>query len=202
MGLPRFTYNSKTIDLWDVGFINVQPRKPQTNRVTRTGVIQVLLEPRMDIAISAQWKTVDASQWDEALLKRQFQNLWQWALRGNEFSLAIDSAKTVDTTLSADAAAGSPGFTVSNPTGITQDGIYRLIYRNNYQTVKVSAIVGSSITISETLDATFLSGAILRDEWFFQCVLRDPNAPFPIVEREGNSQSRFQINLNCYEAVT
>lgn len=199
--MSRISYNSKTIDLWDVGFIQVVPRKPQTNRVTRTGVLQVLLEPRMDIAISAQWKLIDMSLWDEALLKRQFQNLWQWALLGNQFSLAIDPTKVIDTTLSADAAAGATTFTVTAPAGIQTDSIYRLIWKNNYQTVKVTNVTSNTVTISETLDGAFLAGAIFRDEWFFQCRLRDPNAPFPVIEREARNQAWFEITLNVFEAV-
>lgn len=201
MGLSRIIYNLKTIDLPDVEFIEVIPKVPRVIRVTRTGAVQTQLDPRMDISINARWATVDAVYWAAAAtLKLQFQNLWQWAQHGNVFTFAVDSAKVVNTSLSAAASEGDTSFDVASATGIL-NSVYRLIDGPRYQMVTVTGVVGSTVTISETLNFDFSSGTLFRDRWYFVCVLHDENAPFPVKELIALNQARFEINLQCFESV-
>lgn len=207
MGLPRFTYNGKTLDLPSVESILVQPYPPLRAQtwVTDPGKVQVLLYARMDIPVTVKWPQISEgtgeNQWVGAdRLRIDFENFYQWACHGNDFVFTLDSAKTVNTTLTADAAAGANTFAVASATGIA-NGVYRLISDNHYQIVTVTNVASLTVTIDETLNFDFLEGAFFRDRYYFPGKLRPDTPRYPIIDIRSGSQKRFEIQFAFHEAV-
>lgn len=215
MGLPRLSYTiptspvtTKTIDFpvapWK---LQILPAPPRTVQTTLTGVDEVITIPRVDIQVLADWRGLESRS-----LRRQLDNFLQWGLQGNAWTLALDSAKVVNTTLAAHSptapyAVGATVVTVVSATGITQGGQYKIISGPNYQLIEVVSISGSDITITPSLDAAMAEGAIFRDQLFFPGVLRESGSPIHDHDVPDSysvaalPQIRFDFNLSFIETV-
>ncbi len=200
----RLTYNAKTIDFTGLPFgFRAVPLVPRTINQSITGVTEILTLPRVDIEIQSQFRPETS-----ASKRVQFDNWWQWAQQGNAWTLALDSSKVVDTTITADAAAGATSVVVASNSGIVSGQTYKLMVGPYYQLVTVSGIAGTTISLATTsLDSIFLSGAVFRDQYFFRGVIRDPQATSPVQDVEADELqafplTRFRISMQFHESLT
>lgn len=202
MASPVITYNSKTITLPLKEFdLIVRPSVTRRSNTTLTGAVETLRAPRMDIKVSANFRLIQ-----DAAVRSQLQNWWQWAVRGGAWVLSLDSARTVNTTLSGAEAAGQTVLSVTSTTGISTGQYYKIIDGPNYMTVRVDSIGAGTVTVSSAIDVAMGSGAIFRDEYYFPGVIRDDNAECPIRDVESGKYNpfpltRFEFTPEFYEAV-
>lgn len=166
----RLSHGAKTIDLAapivNSFFVDVGP--PRTVQTTLTGISEVITLPRVDIRVRAEWPIMDSVS-----LLASLRNWAQAAQRGEAWTLALDSAKTVDTLLSLGAAAGDTTLYAVEPVGLTAGQTYKLIDGPNYQLVTIASVSGDLVTLTAALDSAFGAGAILRDQFYFRGVLRE-----------------------------
>ena len=208
MGFPRITYGpsySKTINFVDKPVqrnIDISPSRT-VNR-TLTGQLEVLLNPRVDVKIQAEFASIDSLS-----LLAAFENWWQWAQQGNNWKLALDSDRLVETYLGTNEAAGATLLRIGGSVaGITTGRDYVVISGPYYQVVHVAAVAGTGVTISSGLDHAMGGGlgySIFRDEYYWNCVIVDDRAPSPIrFIRDGQTfpPQRFDLSIECIELNT
>ena len=181
MANPRLTYNSKTIDFpFLPAAIRCSALNPRTVNMTITGKHETIRLPHIDIPVRAEWPIMDSSVSGHPAANALI-NWHQWAQSGQAWALALDSAKTVDTLVAVEAAAGDTLVWVDNPVGVTVGQVYKLINGPNMQLLTVSAVDGDRISFTSTsLDFDLGVGAILRDQFYFPGLLRNPSAPLPL----------------------
>lgn len=198
MGLPRISYNSKNVDLpEDVSVMPWQLQQQGTQNRSVSGIGVETLSHRIDVVVSAAWDMLVASGVADTERKRQLRQLAQWIQAGSAFTFARDRDKTVNTTISADAAAGASSVVVASATGITIGDEYVLRDSLRAETVKVSNISGTTITLAETLNFDFAAGARFRyaEYWPARAV------PGTLVVRDV-PPVQFSVSLDFYEDVS
>lgn len=200
MGLPVITYNGKTVTLSSLPrSVFVSPTVNRTVNTTITGRSETIRLPRVDSRVRIEWPIMDSATMLQAL-----ENWWQWATAGEDWSLALDSARTIDTRLAVESVTGSTQFYLDDAAGIQVAGQYKLIDGPNYQVVTVTNVTGDRVTISETLDHSFGVGGIFRDRFYYLATIRDVSAQIPIqyLEAEklpGWPPTRFLFTPEFYE---
>lgn len=199
-------YNGHTITLdrsvtqWQV---DVAPEG--TMNTTMTGRVETILTPRVNIHVTGACPLRES-----ATLRTQLHNWWQWGQRGGVWALAFDSSRRVDTTLDAAAALGDTTITVVDATGIIEGEIYKLFHGPNYQLVRVTNVSSNTLTLAETIDATYGAVAtkcVVRDQHYYFGQIRDSQAPLPILDVTAQQlqplpQSRFVLNFDFYETFS
>lgn len=173
---------------------------------TMTGRVETILVPHTNIHVTGSVPIQDS-----VTLRSQLHNWWQWACRGGVWAIAFDSSRRVDTTLSTGAALGDLNITVADATGVIQGEVYKLFHGPNYQLVRVTAINSNTLTVAETIDATYGAVAnkcVFRDQHYFFGQIRDSQAPLPILDMTSQRivqplpQSRFVLNFDFYETFS
>ena len=189
MGDFRIFYNGKSIDLPKLPNKHTLAHSvilPLTSnpKTYRDGRVVRELEPRVDVRFSCAFMNLSPQHLggSEAMARRlrvRLENFWIWLQRSGAASVAWDSARTVNTTLSVAGAAGDNQVRVVAGAGI-QAGRYRLLgsraksQANRYQLLNVTAVNGQLVTVSDALDYGFGAGAHFIDEFYFPAVaLRD-----------------------------
>ncbi len=176
MALPRITYGSKTIDMTTMPLVvKVEPGPPRSLQTTLTGAVEVISGPRVDVRVYMEWFIASES------LATSLQNWAQAARRGEGWALALDSAKTVDTTVVVDAVIGATTFYVDNPSGVTAGQTYKLIDGSNFQLVVVDSVSGDLVTLTAGIDFAIGAGAIFRDQFYFPGILTSDTSPIRIL---------------------
>ena len=98
MGDPRITYNSINVDLEDLSVYRPAPAATNAaviradSGVSETSILEVYDRVYIEI-----------ENFDDRDILHDLTAWWAWAKQGQSYSFAFDSAKTVDTTLSAGA---------------------------------------------------------------------------------------------------
>jgi len=196
MGLPRLTYNGKTIDfLQNPATLDIDPFIERVINRTLSRDVETIVNPAPDVRVRARW------HWEaNASLRVQLDNWWQWAQRGNSFRFVMDSAKTVKTTLSGAEAAGQTVLSVTSTSGFAA-GNYVLRSGPYYQLVTVTSVGASDVTINSALDYTFPSGSVFRDEYLWDGIIRDKDQRSPIVYTPLNKKDAFEFHLDFCEDI-
>jgi hypothetical protein len=203
MGNPRLTYNSKAIDFDKYpSVLYVDPFIPRTINGQLAGATECRPDPRTIPRITVEWPPID-----DATLLMHLYNWWIWAQKLNTWTLALDSAQIVNTTLTAEEPSGETTVAVASASGIAASSYYKLLKHSNYQLVKVDSIASLNITLTGSLDYTFASGAYFRDQYFFQGKICDENARCPITllpapEKNAWPPTRFRLAFSFHEAIT
>ncbi len=209
MANSRIIYNSRAIDL------GVAPQELQAVaqiarivNTTLTGRSEVVYLPRMDVAVRVIYRDLcDASTGvDAAALRVKLENWWQWAQKGLPWAYALDSSRTVQTTLAGAASAGATSVTVASATGIASGRNYVLTSGADYQMVYVTNVAGAVLTLSVGLDFDFSGGAVFRDAYYWPAIIRNADQESPIVDAEadraaGRRGEYFDLNLFFFESV-
>lgn len=203
MGLPRIAYNGKSVDFPVPPYdIQIHPAAKRVTSMTLTGQFETIRVPRLDSLIRLNWRIIDS-----VTLRYALHNWWQWASQGNDWTLALDSAKVVDAKVTAVAAVGAAALVVNDPTGITNGQTYKLIHGPNQQLVTVGSVSASTVNLGSTLDFAVGPGGIFRDPFFFPGLIRDESAPSPIQDASAGTQvpgwppSRFTLSLEFFEDI-
>jgi hypothetical protein len=174
--IPTSPPTTKTISLSKPRLFINDPFIPREIQVSLTGDTETILYPRMDIKIRAEF-----SESRDQSLRRNITNWWQWAQRGNPFKFAFDSNKKVMTTTTAGAEiVGDVAVDVISDTGITVGQQYVIQADNYYQLVTPTFISAGNITIDDPLNTGFPPFAVFRDQFYWSCIIRDPDQRSPI----------------------
>ncbi len=179
MGLPRISYGSSvTIDLPAPSVFSMKPRPPASVNTTMTGLREYVVTPRVEIPVHIEFPVTKTSTTTQL---PKITNWYQHACRGGTWSFALDSAKVVDTTLNGSASSGATSLIVTSATGIVSGQIYKIIDGAYYQELIVSGIASNTISFATTpLNTDIASGAIFRDQYFFQGEIGE-NPEYPII---------------------
>lgn len=178
----------------------------RTISTTMTGRIETILTPHMNIHVTGQTPIQES-----ATIRTQLHNWWQWACRGGVWAIAFSSSRRVDTRLSAAAALGDTSITVADATGVIQGEIYKLFHGPNYQLVRVTGISTNTLSLAETIDATYGTVAgkcVFRDQHYFFGQIRDNQAPLPILDApalpsgQPLPQTHFVLTFDFYETFS
>jgi hypothetical protein len=192
---PRLAYNGKWIDLpHDV--MSFQPDQPHTVTRTRTVNGQCdVLNYSVDDIMQFLWQGFANVRSVDAALKRHIRQWWQWAQKGNAWTIARDTTQTVLTTLAADASVGALTLTLTSTVGVVVGQLYILRNETDLTVVKVTAISGSTVTIEDQIDFDFLSGDRFRAEQYWPGrLLSNPHSP--VIE---HAPGQFDIDLQFQE---
>jgi|SRR5215813_9038588 len=203
-GFPRISYNGKNVDLPKTPFdYIIDPLVPRTVHSTLIGTVDTLLLPRMDVHVHAKFRpSVNLP------LMFALENWWQWAQHGELFDISFNSAKVVRSSLTFDSPVGTSLLTVSSSVGFVVGDYYVMKSGSSYQVVRVLSISGNDITIYGTLNFTFVAGALVRDLYFWQCLIRDQQAPLPVrpvLDFTGGGYRQipnaFELEIDFYETL-
>lgn len=195
--MARITYNSKTIDLDKPRAIYIDPFVPRTINTTLTGDTEIVYLPRVDVNVRATFAKETSST-----LRLQLHEWWQWAQKGGQFRFVFDTAKTVKTTLSAQEAAGQTILSVTSVTGFVAGQQYVVIGGPNYQLVQIDSVGASTITITSSLNATFASGSVVRDQYLWDGIIRNRDQRTPIRDLfDPELFGTFEFTLDFFEDV-
>jgi len=193
MALPRIVYAGINLDFPE----NVSELKYP--RVRRAG---------MNTADGGVSETVRSGIWDEVeiIVERfgtsafyeAFQAFWSHASNGDQFSFALDSARTVNTTLVNAESAGATVIELALTTGIIVNGLYimesaDLQKREVVQVASISA--GVSVTLAAGTKFAYSAADTFRD-WKFWPKLVTTDDASPFIEGPGLS---FVLDLHARE---
>jgi hypothetical protein len=188
MGLPRIIYQlptspptTKTID-FQTGPANYPPElitggilsEPNyTHQVTDYLVQTHVGRMRFDFPALA-----DTNGGRDTALVR---NLLQWrifALEGGEWWFALDRDDAISTTLASPAAIGDASIVVDDATGIVNGGTYKLQEpTTRTDIVNIASISAApTLTLSESLNQSFATEAILTSIYYFKGRLLGPES--------------------------
>lgn len=192
--LPRLAYNSRWIDFpYQIWRIQDDPIHA-TLRNQSASKVEELLNVSVDQVVDLAWRWFTNA--NDATLKRNLRQWFEWAQQGGAWYIALDNGQTVLTTLSAAASAGATTVTVTSAMGIIVGKLYVIRSATKYQLVKVSAISSTTITLTEALDFDVASGDRFRSEQYWQGRL--VNNTNPIVEMP---PLHYDFNLTFREDV-
>lgn len=198
--IPTSPPTTKTITLSKPRLFVNDPFVPREIQVSLTGDTETILYPRMDIRIR-----VEFSESRDSSLRREITNWWQWAMRGNPFTFAFDSTKTVMTTTTAGAElVGDTAIDVVNDTGVTNGQQYILQADNFYQLVTINTHSAGNITITDALNTGFPPFSVFRDQFYWNCIIRDPDQRSPIEDLGPGDDLEFgawRFGFDFYEDV-
>lgn len=203
MGVPTIYYGSKTIALSPSNQSASQSNwrqqiDPKQITVANNAVsgIEERLNVRLDLMVSMGFRYFLTTT--DATIKRNVQQWFSYAQEGNAWYFALDSSKTVLTTLANSASAGASSVVVTSATGITAGQQYVVRGSTRMELIKVDAsyVGGTTIPLVETLNNDWFAGDRFRSEFYWPArLIREDNV---IVERE---PIWFDVNLDFIEDV-
>jgi len=205
MSKSQIVYNSKTIDIGIApAVLKVDPVIPKVINTTLSGVSDILYAPRVDLRVH-----VEIKERNSATLRAQLENWWQWAQRGGDWTFAIDSTKTVATTLASAAASGATSVIVTSATGITIGQQYFILDAAIYRVITVSGVSGTTISFSDSLDNAISSNARFHDFGYWNGIIPASDAPSPLVDFEASEGAygqgfplrHFNVVLDFYQKL-
>lgn len=132
-------------------------------------------------------------------LKRNIYQWYEWASQGKPWQFAMDTTKTLLTTITQGQNVGDQQFTVGSTTGLAIGD--QCIVRNQTQLalVKVTNIVGSVVSIAETLDFSFAAGSRFRHERFYPGRLAPTKLSQHVVQEK--PPIFFDVEIDFFEDV-
>lgn len=161
MGLPRITYNGKTIDFpRDVAEpFNLFPMRSALRNMSASGRCETL---NVSSGYSVSAKLSGLSNATDAALKTSLFQAMQWAEAGEEWVFNRNSAVTVNTTLDGAAIVGVTSIPVVGAAGIVSGSRYVIESKTQVATVKATNSGTDPVTISAGLDFAFAAGSRFR----------------------------------------
>ena len=193
MGFPAIVYNSKTIS-FDFGVVRIQidPVRSVLHSRSVAG-IEERLNVRTDSIVHVLMQGFIFDNATHETLRRNLEQWFSWATFGNTWTFARDSAKTVNTTLSAAEAAGQTVFSITSTTGLTA-GYFCIIRSATHQElVKIASVdSGTQVTIVETLNFGYASGDRFRHEHYWPARLLNNVNP---IQKESNMSWRLALDF-------
>lgn len=158
-------YDGKTLTLEDPSDFRVR-RRTRSNRVEADS-------GQSEVSVTEYYDEIflGIDFFDDAAVEAALHDWWGWAGAGGVYSLAIDHADVVNTTLASSATAGDASVEVTSATGITAGRRYKIIDADGaYQEiVKVADGYGggTTVTLDGTLKVDRAAGAIFRSRDYY-----------------------------------
>lgn len=106
---------------------------------------------------------------------------WAWASRGKQYSFALDSAKTVNTTLVNNESAGATVIELTSTSGVTagQNYLMRSADLLSEEIVNVASVGGGAATLSAGTKYAYTAADVFRDPLYWPKLTSvDDEAPF------------------------
>lgn len=159
---------SKTIDFPQ--FISKRNPPDYVRRVLRgssaSGVVETLTV-RTDCLPNLEWPFFVNGTASHATFKRNLKQWEQMAQAGEPWTIALDSADAVLTTLTNSPSAGDTSIDVADATGMVIGRSYVLRNEFDLEVVKISNISSLIITLTEALNFSYFAGDRFRSEMFW-----------------------------------
>lgn len=201
MGVPTIYFGSKTIALspsnqpvsetdWRR---QIDPNQIVTANRSISG-IEERLNVRLDLMASIGFRYFLTT--NDATIKRNLQQWFSYAQEGGAWYFALDSSKTVLTTLSSSASAGASSVVVTSATGITSGQQYVIRGSTRMELIKCASVAGTTINLTETLINDWFAGDRFRSEFYWPARLTKPDNV--LKERE---PIWFDVDLDFIEDV-
>lgn len=176
MALPQIVYNGKTINFpWGPYAFNPEypHRRMQNFSATEIGEV---INVTPSVLISMAFRNFENTAYPD--LRRAIEQLWEWASCGQAWRFAMDSSLVSLTTLNGAASAAASSVVVTSNTGLTIGDAVIIRDSNHMQRTKISNIAGTTITLADTLDFAYVSGARFRHERYWPARLLDTKKHF------------------------
>lgn len=160
MANPEFVWNGNTLafpgplSLYEPG-----PRSRRTLQMSDGKVNAVQLRTKFDEVVISLRNFVDVD------FEADLEAWWSWALRGEQYAFAMDSADKIDTTLDGTAASGQKVIPLTSTVGIVVGNKYivREAAGNEWEVIEVDTISsGISVTALVNLKYGFLTADVFR----------------------------------------
>jgi hypothetical protein len=137
-------------------------------------------------------ETVRLAIWDEGLLLVEdfedaafFRSLfawWEWANQGEQYAVALDSAKKINLSITGTSAAGQPDVLMSTTTGIVvaQEYLLRSADLTKGEIIVVQSVTaGVKVTATANLKYGYANGDTFRDRAYYpKAINLDDAQPF------------------------
>ena len=166
--MPRITYNSINIDI-NVGDKSLQPMAGQVFSQNQAGSGKLETINLYGIESFQFDAYFDIDGWREL-----YGWWWGWARLGKAWSFAMDSSKTVNTTLDDAAAAAQKVIPLASTADLAV-GDYCVIIGDNdgeREMIKIASIsAGVSITAEDNLVFSYASGDAFRHNEYYPSVI-------------------------------
>lgn len=205
MAFAQITYNGRTINFpWGHYTLQDDPLHNALVNRSASGIVETL-NVNVENLINVAWRLFENANTTDATFKRNMEQFFQWAQKGNAWKLALDSSDTVLTTLANDAAAGAGSIVLTSATGVVAGRQYVIRNTTDWQVIKVNSIAGApTITLVETLDFAFLAGDRFRSRqyWpgrFDKTRSASANSVFKVNAVTEMPPIHFDINLQFIE---
>lgn len=176
MGLPQILYSSKSISFpW--GAYNIQIEYPhlRTQNFSASKIAEVI-NVTPDVAVSVALRNFENTAYPT--LRRNLEQLWEWASVGGAWQFALDSALTANTTLNGAVSATATSVVVASSAGLNIGDSVVVRDSNHMEKCKIGNIVGTTITLVEALNFGYASGARFRHETYWPARLLDTRRHF------------------------
>jgi hypothetical protein len=194
----RITYNSKNIDFTNDAYeFEIDQRRSVLTNMSASKLVETL-NVGPDEIITIRFRNLLNSNAADATLKRNLRQWFMWALAGNSWTFARDSAEAVNTTLDVGESAGDTVIDVASTTGIDVNGLYVIRSATHMETVKIDSIDAGAgqVTITETLNFDYANGSRFRSAEYWPARLVESRNP--IIE---NPPMFYDVELIFMEDV-
>lgn len=181
MASPRITWNGNNLDLEDLSDYRSSRGKNAITSRAENGQSYTYVHEAFDIV------EVGIDSFNSTATRNALVAWWAWASQGKSYSFALDSARTVNTTLSGGASAGATSCTVNSTAGVAANRTYLIRDTDGIEeeVVVVSSVSSSTVTFSTTpLKYAYSTGATFRDPDYFP-KLESVDEAFPVIENPG-----------------
>lgn len=128
------------------------------------------------------WVRVQFSNFEDEAFEAKLWAWWSWAVRGKQYSFALDAAEVKDTVLNGSAAAGQKDVPMANTSGVTVGKRYivREASGEEEELIEVASITTNvKVTAVDNLVYGYASGDLFRArDYFPKLISLDDDRPW------------------------
>ena len=177
MANPQINYNSKVIQ-FPLDCINIQAEERRDILPNRAvSKVEERLNVSVDVIVHVMFRAFARDVAADVTMARNLGQWLQWATFGNPWTFARDGNKTGNTTVIPAALAGATSFAVNSAAGFAVGDAVFLRTATQQEPAKIAGISGSTITVTESLNFGYASGARFRHQEFWPARLLDTKNP-------------------------
>jgi hypothetical protein len=135
----------------------------------------------------------------DATLKRTLYQWSEWAAQGKPWQFSMDTTKTLNTTITQGQNVGDQTVVVASTSSLVTGDQCILRTATQLALVKVTNISGLTLTLAETLDFAFPSGARFRHERYYPARLAPTKLSQHIIQER--PPLHYDVELDFFEDV-
>lgn len=184
-------YDGKTVDLL-VGDLGINPRYTQAADQNRSG------SGKTETIVHHHIQEIEMDAYFSEATYRDLVGWWSWALRGNAWSLAMDSTKVGNTTLDGAASSGQKVVPLTATAAFVAGDLCLIRSADGltFEIVTIDTIsAGVSITATANLKFTYASGATFRHYDYYPSLV-STDTDFAPAKRGGTRRHTFRAVEN------